>query len=408
MRLFSYTKDAEPFQVDEGIVILDVISESRLFRIYKARKGTKYIILKAAVSSDAMSLDLLRREYELSCDLNHPCIARTLGFEEQTPVGPAIRMEYVDGLSLDDFLLENPSLSQRRAILQDILDGIDYLHHRGIVHNDLKPDNIIVSNSGAARILDFGLSVSNDSVYKGCRGGTDGYTAPEVLSGSDTFGPASDIYSIGQLMILLFGGKTYRRIARQCTSLQPSERPQEIRTLRQLIKRRERRPFVVAVSVAFVVAAGILALLFVRQKVTTEHRIEEQVVSHSEAVADSLQREKIRQVEEIQHGYEADLGPLFKQTMSQIQKQAYREMAQVYTIPYYQQAIPYMDSICRLFPMLPDGNVPNETVVIGTVFNAYRQAIDSALNQLPSIEHLPSAQRDSVLLVIEQTVQQLQ
>ena len=73
----------------EHIELLGIISEGRMFRIHKARRGTKYIILKSAVHKDAMTTEFLRREYELGNTLSHSSIVTTLGFEEDTPAGDA-------------------------------------------------------------------------------------------------------------------------------------------------------------------------------------------------------------------------------------------------------------------------------------------------------------------------------
>lgn len=355
--------------------ILGTISESRLFRIYKARKGTKYVILKAAASPDAMSRELLRREYELACHLHHPCIVNTVGFEEDTPAGPAIVLEYIDGTSLDRFVAAAPSSASREAVLQDILDGIGYLHHCGITHNDLKPANILVTTTGAARIIDFGLSASSDSIYSGCIGGTPGYTAPEILLGHGPAGPASDIYSAGCLIRLLFGGRTCRRIVRRCTAADPASRPRDIHTLRRLLRRRQCVPFAAAAAAVLLLSAGILAAAFLRQR---------------------------SEQDEIRHRYEHDLGPAFRSTLEQIGRQEYREAAQLLTAPYYKMSLAYMDSVCRRFPMRPDGSVPDENRIFGHVFDAYRRSLDSAVNRLPSIETLSPARRDSVLRIIEQ------
>ncbi len=408
MRTFSYINDDESLRAEDRIEVIGLVCESRAFRIYKASKGSKYVILKSPVSPDAMTLEMLRREYELSCDLNHPSLARTIGFEPGTPVGPAILIEYVDGVGLDDFLAGHPSRSRRKAVLQDILEGVDYLHHRGVIHNDLKPDNIIVTRTGAARIIDFGLSASSDSIYRGCLGGTDGYTAPEILRRGESAGPASDIYSVGKLIELLFEGRGYRRIVQRCIDPDPLARPQQIRTLQRLIRARDRMPFVWGASVAALLVVGLLVLLFVRQRVGMEDRIDERVVSYSEERADLLDSEKRQRVEALRRSYEADLGPACNQVLAQIDGQSCREVAQLFTIPYYELSIPYMDSICRCFPMLPDGTVPVQTVLIGQLFNEYRQRIDSALNRLPSIDSFPSSQRDSLLLVIERLSEQVQ
>lgn len=417
MSKFSYTRDFGPLPADSQIELLGTVGESRLFRICKARKGTKYVILKTPVAADAMSVEMLRREYELACDLNHPCIARTLGFEETTPVGPAIVMEYVEGENLDEFIASNPSRSRRRALLQDILDGVDYLHHRGILHNDLKPENILVTRTGAARILDFGLSASSDSIYRGCLGGTDGYTAPEILRGDGPAGPASDIYAIGRLMALLFGGRAYRRTIRACTAADPAQRPQDIRALRQRILRSDRMPRLVAAMAAVLLAAGVLALLSARQQAGLEHRIEvradslervqtkrieERAVSYSNERADSLERVQTKRIETLRRSFEGLFEPDCRKTLEQIRQQQYREAAQVLAAPYYQEAVPRFDSVCRCYPMRADGSIPDELTLVGEVFNACRQRLDSATNSLPSIMTLPAAQRDSVQQIINQ------
>ena len=244
MKIHSGSVDVSGVSGQDGIVILGTISEGRMFRTLKARHGTRYVALKAAVEDNAMSVSLLRREYELCRDLSHPCVVSILGFEEDTPAGPAIEMEYISGRTLDEFVATAPSAAQRRAVLNDILDGMDYLHHRGILHNDLKPDNIVVNANGAARIIDFGLSVSEDSVYAGAVGGTCGYSAPEVLQGDGSAGAASDIYSLGLIINLLFGGRRYRRVARRCSRPEPAERFRNIPDLRKALAATDRRPFI--------------------------------------------------------------------------------------------------------------------------------------------------------------------
>lgn len=244
MKIHSGSVDVSGVSRQDGIVILGTISEGRIFRTLKARHGTRYVALKAAVEDNAMSVSLLRREYELCRDLSHPCVVSILGFDEDTPAGPAIEMEYISGRTLDEFVATVPSAAQRRAVLNDILDGMDYLHHRGILHNDLKPDNIVINANGAARIIDFGLSVSEDSVYAGAVGGTCGYSAPEILQGDGSAGVASDIYSLGLIINLLFGGRRYRRVARRCSRPEPAERFQNIPDLRKALAATDRRPFI--------------------------------------------------------------------------------------------------------------------------------------------------------------------
>ena len=248
----------------EHIELLGIISEGRMFRIHKARRGTKYIILKSAVHKDAMTTEFLRREYELGCTLSHSCIVTTLGFEEDTPAGPALVLEYIEGVSLDEYIAMHPTDSATDRIIDDILDGVDYLHHRGVLHNDIKPSNIVINPHGAARIIDFGLSISDDSVYKGCMGGSPGYSAPEIMAGKGPAGAASDIYSIG-LLIRQMSGRKYRIIIDRCCRQSPAERYQSIPVLRRAIAIRRHLP----VAVAAVIFAVFVLTMILPSKVET-------------------------------------------------------------------------------------------------------------------------------------------
>ena len=248
----------------DSIELLGIISEGRMFRIHKASRGTKHIILKSAAHEDAMTTEFLRREYELGSTLSHSCIVTTLDFVEDTPAGPALVREYIEGVPLEEYIATHPTDSATDRIIDDILDGTDYLHHRGVLHNDIKPSNIIVNSHGAARIIDFGLSISDDSVYKGCMGGSQGYSAPEIMAGKGPEGATSDIYSIGLLMRLLSGRK-YRSIIDRCCRQNPSERYQSIPSLKRAIAFRRHLP----VAAAAVIFAVFVLTMILPSKVET-------------------------------------------------------------------------------------------------------------------------------------------
>lgn len=192
----------------------------------------------------------------------HSC---DLGFEEDTPAGPALVLEYIEeGISFDEYIAMRPTDSAIDRIIDDILDGTDYLHHRGVLHNDIKPSNIVVNPHGAARIIDFGLSISDDSVYKGCIGGSQGHSAPEIMAGKDPAGAASDIYSIG-LLIRQMSGRKYRRIIDRCCRQSPAERYQSIPALKRAIAIRRHLP----VAVAAVIFAVFVLTMILPSKVET-------------------------------------------------------------------------------------------------------------------------------------------
>lgn len=242
--------------------IIETISEGRVFRLFKARYGTKYVILKTTHIPDAMHSEILRREYEIGKTLSHACIVSTLDFEENTPVGPAIVLEYIEGVTLGEYKSAVPD-----HLLHDILDGVDYLHHRGILHNDIKPDNILINKLGNARIIDFGLSSSYDSIYTGVIGGSEGFTAPEILRGEGYAGASSDIYSLGLIIQLLFGNK-YQKIVKKCTMLEPEARYQSIGELKKALFLKQALPWAVCASILVLIIAFFAIL-------PTAHRIEQ-------------------------------------------------------------------------------------------------------------------------------------
>ncbi len=198
--------------------ILSTIREGRLFL---AEKAGKRFILKTSDGS-AKGLEMLKREYELSIGLQHPGLAYVFGYEEVSPAGPCIVQEFVDGETLAEWLTHRPSVKERRRILHELLAVVGYLHQKGIVHNDLKPDNILIARSGGAlKLIDLGFA-DDDTHTQKALGGTRGYASPELLAGRKV-DARSDIWSIGKLLQDIFPGR-YRRVVRRCLRENPQQR----------------------------------------------------------------------------------------------------------------------------------------------------------------------------------------
>ena len=193
---------------------------SRLFRVSRAGK---YFIVKTTKDGSSAQMELIRREYELSIALNHPYIVSVFTFEEATPVGAGIVMEYIDGVTLTEFLAQNPSKKLRQRTVEQLLDAVAYLHRKGVVHNDLKPENILISRvDNTLKIIDFGLS-DNDAyfLYKGL-GCTPKYASPELLAHQQT-DCRSDIYSLGLIARDILGER-HKRVWKKAASEQKGKR----------------------------------------------------------------------------------------------------------------------------------------------------------------------------------------
>ena len=112
----------------------------------------------------------LRKEYSLGVRIDCEGVVRFYGFEFHSQLGPIIIMEYVDGCTLHDYLRNNqidnaelPQLDERLKIAIDIADSLSLIHSAGILHRDLKPDNILIRKRDLQpKIIDFGHADGGD------------------------------------------------------------------------------------------------------------------------------------------------------------------------------------------------------------------------------------------------------
>lgn len=138
--------------------------------------------------------------------LNDPAIVTIFSvLDESDP--PAIVMELVEGFPLDRFAAEL-NLEQKAKLLREVARGLAVAHERGLIHRDLKPDNVIVGPDLRPRILDFGLALSRDEAGRPNTGfeGTPLYASPEQAR-SQPLTPASDVFSFGSLMFKVLTGR---------------------------------------------------------------------------------------------------------------------------------------------------------------------------------------------------------
>lgn len=234
-----------------------IVSTLKEGRLYLAEKAGKRFVLKTA--EGARGLELLKREYEIAARLQHPYIASALGWEDSTPIGPAIVIEYIRGRSLSSFLQEKPSTQSRRRIFAQLLEAVGAMHRQSIIHNDIKPDNILITEAdNDIKFIDFGFADADAYILEKSLGGTRQYASPELLAHRET-DARSDIYSIGRLMQDIFPGR-YRLIARKCLQTSPDKRYRNIDELKVAWAHRQRPLWVASVLSLATLALGIYYL----------------------------------------------------------------------------------------------------------------------------------------------------
>lgn len=159
-----------------------------------------WLNIKVAIKvphKQSLELYKLLKEPRLQAALNHPNIVRMISAEKENKIFFMV-MEYVKGRTLEKILEEEKLLDIEKAIgyITQISYGVDHAHKNKIIHRDLRPSNVIISEEGTAKITDFGTSAwLNNVPYASTRIGSPPYMAPEQFLGKAIF--SSDIYSIG-------------------------------------------------------------------------------------------------------------------------------------------------------------------------------------------------------------------
>ena len=224
--------------MDETYTLGELLAETSFARIYRITKGGKDFLLKTPKDGNVVFLDMIRKEYQLSLQLQHPYIASVYEYAEDTPGGPGILMEYSDARSLREFISEKPSIKLRMKVLDQLLDAVSYFHECGIVHNNLDPKDILVTKRGNnVKIIDFGLS-AEDVVALGKSGRLDmGYVSPELAANSRKLDRRSDIYSLGKIIDDLFGGK-FGKIVDKCTRKKAGKRFENVDQLKAAFEKK--------------------------------------------------------------------------------------------------------------------------------------------------------------------------
>jgi serine/threonine protein kinase len=150
------------------------------------------------------------REGQLLSKLNHPGLPPLIAFARHDEM-PFFVMKYVEGKTLGALLKERRRLGsvEALALLRQLADVLEYLHARGVVHRDLKPDNLMIDADRRITLIDFGISAQSNVTrltLPGVALGTPLYMAPEqITTGLAT--PASDVYALALLAYVMLAGR---------------------------------------------------------------------------------------------------------------------------------------------------------------------------------------------------------
>jgi serine/threonine protein kinase len=259
----GYIKSISADEISNDFTDVSIVYTSEYNFLARAQRYGRWFMLKGMNekgSDNTLVRQMLRKEFEILIQLQHPNVVQTMGLEHVEGLGTCIVMEYVDGQPMNECVLE-PSEAIR--ILGEILQAVEYIHSLGIAHRDLKPHNIMLTRTGKhVKLIDFGLADTDAFAMLKQQAGTAVYMAPEqrVAAQPD---PRNDIYSIGVMMSEMPLPQSFQKVWSRCL-LPVESRYQKIADIRQdiekLLSRKARMIRRVTVG-ALIGLAGIVALL---------------------------------------------------------------------------------------------------------------------------------------------------
>lgn len=209
-----------PFQpgdvLDDRFLITEVLSRSGMGTVFKAedkQNGNRFVALKVPLleyESDPNFFSRFQREEGIGLELNHPFILKFIPVENKSR--PYIVTEYLKGCTLEHLLKAMRPLPEKDAltIASLICQALQHMHDHGVIHRDLKPQNVMICCDGTLRIVDLGIA--RDAVSRRITRignstpmGTPDYMAPEQVKGKRA-DKRTDIYNLGALLYEMLTG----------------------------------------------------------------------------------------------------------------------------------------------------------------------------------------------------------
>jgi hypothetical protein len=274
--------DKKPVRRIGKYELIAKVAQGGMGALYKAKHPTldRVVLLKKLTLRGASQfVERFKREARLMMEFKHEHIVQVYDhFKEGSSY--FIVEEFVDGISLDELIRKERFLSNDAAmlILYEVAKALKYAHDKGVIHRDIKPGNILISNQGEVKLVDFGIATSLEETDEGLTRdgmvlGTPCYIPPEQIADAKNVDRRADIYSLGVVLYEMLTGKTpfpgsftaetlslihrgrylppgrlnpkisrvLRKVIRKAMHVRPRRRYQDLKALIRILERRIRR-----------------------------------------------------------------------------------------------------------------------------------------------------------------------
>src|SRR5438105_6350436 len=194
--------------------LLEPIGHGGMAVVYRARQESldRTVAVKVLSENLAASTEFMerfRREARTAASMRHPNVITVHDFGEDDRGVPYLVLEYIGGPTLADLM--DVGLDDQRVpdLLDQIAAGLDYAHARGVIHRDIKPGNVLMTDDGRAVLADFGLAWLLEGAHLTLTGGgigTPEYMSPERAAG-EPIDHRSDVYALGVVLYEMLVGE---------------------------------------------------------------------------------------------------------------------------------------------------------------------------------------------------------
>jgi serine/threonine protein kinase len=201
-------------------------------------------VLADTIAADPEFTARFRREARVAAGLSHPNLIAIYDYAEAAE-RPYLVMEHVPGGNLSDLLTGGAGVDCER-LARELLGALAHIHAAGVLHRDVKPQNVLIAPDGSAKLIDFGIALPKDATALTRTGnllGTARYIAPEVMEGG-TATERSDLYSFGVVLRDCLGEeppRQLRALAERLTAADPGRRPASAEAALALAERAPKR-----------------------------------------------------------------------------------------------------------------------------------------------------------------------